>query len=133
MIIQIVSLLGIAALIIIYTMMKMKSNTGGKEASPSNTRTTINGYLERAPVVIFSKSNCPFCTRAKSLFRKMGASFKTFELDKMKNGKDIQATLQHMTGQSTVPNIFVNGEHLGGNDVAQRKAVNGSLQRLLNL
>jgi glutaredoxin-related protein len=36
-----------------------------------------------------------------------------------------------MTNQSTVPNIFVNGKHLGGNDVAQRKAADGSLQKLL--
>jgi glutaredoxin 3 len=131
MIIHITLLLGIAALIMIYTTIKGKPIMGG--TGPPSIKSIINGYISSAPVVIFSKSTCPFCTRSKALFRKMGARFKTFELDKMKNGKDIQATLQHMTGQSTVPNIFVDGKHLGGNDVAQRKAANGSLKRLLNL
>ena len=131
MIIQIVFLLGIAALIMIYTTIKGKPITGGTQ--PPSTKSIINGYLDSAPVVIFSKSTCPFCTRAKALFRKMKVNFTILELNEMKNGKDIQTTLRRMTNQSTVPNIFVNGKHLGGNDVAQRKAADGSLQKLLNL
>jgi thiol-disulfide isomerase/thioredoxin len=34
-----------------------------------------------APVVVFSKSYCPFCTKVKQLFTKLGASFKAIELD----------------------------------------------------
>ena len=131
MIIQIVFLLGIAALIMIYTTIKGKPITGGTQ--PPSTKSIIDGYLYSAPVVIFSKNNCPYCTRAKALFRKMRVNFTILELNEMKNGKDIQATLKQMTNQSTVPNIFVNGKHLGGNDVAQRKAADGSLQKLLNL
>ena len=131
MIIQIVLLLGIAALIMIYTTIKGKHIIGGTQ--PPSIKSIIDGYLDSAPVVIFSKNNCPFCTRAKALFRKMRVRFTILELNEMKNGKDIQATLQQMTNQRTVPNIFVNGKHLGGNDVVQRKATDGSLQKLLNL
>jgi len=115
----------------IYTTIKGKPITGGTQ--PPSTKSIIDGYLYSAPVVIFSKNNCPYCTRAKALFRKMRVNFTILELNEMKNGKDIQATLKQMTNQSTVPNIFVNGKHLGGNDVAQRKAADGSLQKLLNL
>ena len=134
MIIQIVLLIGIATLVMIYTTLKGKSKTGGMGGTgPTHINTLINGHIGSAPVVIFSKSSCPFCTRAKALFRKMGVKFKELELDKMRNGKDLQMTLYKMTNQRTVPNIFVNGEHLGGYDVALRKAKDGSLQRLLNL
>ena len=131
MIIQIVLLLGVAALIMIYTTIKGKHITGGTQ--PPSTKSIINSYLDNTPVVIFSKSKCPYCYRSKTLFKKMGVSFIALELDKMKNGKDIQTTLYQMTNQRTVPNIFINGEHIGGNDDAQRKVSDGTLQKLLNL
>ena len=134
MIIQIVLIIGIATLVMIYTTLKGKSKTGGMGGTgPTDINTLINVHIGSAPVVMFSKSSCPFCTRAKGLFRKMGVKFKELELDKMRNGKDLQMTLYKMTNQRTVPNIFVKGEHLGGYDVALRKAKDGSLQRLLNL
>lgn len=56
---------------------------------------------------------------------------KVFELDKMGNGRDIQATLVRMTGQRTVPNVWVKGKHLGGNDDTQAAAASGKLQEML--
>ena len=38
----------------------------------------------------------------------------------MGNGADIQNTLKSMTGQSTVPNVWINGKHIGGNDDTQK-------------
>lgn len=52
---------------------------------------------------------------------------KVFELDQMGNGGDIQATLASMTGQRTVPNVWVKGKHLGGNDDTQAAAASGKL------
>lgn len=37
------------------------------------------------------------------------------------DGSAIQATLKEMTGQSTVPNIFINKQHIGGNSDLQAK------------
>ena len=36
------------------------------------------------------------------------------ELDTMSDGSEIQATLLEISGQRTVPNIFIGGEHVGG-------------------
>jgi glutaredoxin 3 len=58
-------------------------------------------------------------------------SAKIFELDKMDNGAAIQDALLDMTGQRTVPNVFVNGKQLGGNDKTQAAAKSGELQKLL--
>jgi glutaredoxin len=47
-------------------------------------------------------------------------------------GADLQAELAALSGQRTVPNVFVGGEHLGGNDDAQKAAKDGTLQALLD-
>jgi len=85
--------------------------------------------------VIFSKSYCPYCRAAKSLFRDtIGISsnkLKIHELDELPNGVAIQATLKDWTGQATVPNIFVRGHHVGGNDAVQQAHHEGRLATLL--
>ena len=63
----------------------------------------------------------------------MSVPFESLELDTMGEGADIQAELLAMTGQRTVPNIFVKGEHLGGNDDLQAAAQSGRLAELLGL
>jgi glutaredoxin-related protein len=49
----------------------------------------------------------------------------------MKEGADIQSALQDITGQRTVPNVFVKGKHIGGNDATQAAIKNGSFQAAL--
>ena len=61
----------------------------------------------------------------------MSVPYEALELDTMDQGADIQAELLTMTGQRTVPNIFVKGEHLGGNDDLQEAAQSGRLAELL--
>ncbi|KAH0548266.1 hypothetical protein GP486_008031 [Trichoglossum hirsutum] len=76
-------------------------------------------------LAVFSKSTCPYCRAAKSLLREKGASFHVVELDQVANviddGPEIQAALAELTGQRTVPNIFINKKHIGGNSDLQAK------------
>jgi len=51
----------------------------------------------------------------------------------MDDGADIQAALLDLTGQKTVPNVFIKGQHLGGNDVTQEAAKSGKLQEMLGI
>eukprot|EP00956_Cyclotella_meneghiniana_P045207 scaffold358642_cov66-Cyclotella_meneghiniana.AAC.1 len=82
-------------------------------------------------VVIFSKTYCPFCTSTKSLFSGMNIPAKIIELDTMDNGSEVQAALLDISGQRTVPNVFIKGKHLGGNDDSQAAARSGKLKELL--
>lgn len=82
-------------------------------------------------VVVFSKSACPFCKRTKALLESKGINYKLYELNEMENGSDIQAALLEISGQRTVPNVFINGEHLGGNDDTQAAAASGKLDEML--
>jgi glutaredoxin 3 len=82
-------------------------------------------------VVVFSKSYCPFCSKTKDTLREMGVEAAIFELNEMDDGSAIQGALLDITGQRTVPNVFVNGRHLGGNDSLQAAKKSGELQRML--
>lgn len=61
----------------------------------------------------------------------MNVNAKVFELDQMDNGAEIQSALLDMTGQRTVPNVFIKGQHLGGNDATQAAAKNGKLEEMM--
>ncbi|KAE9401450.1 hypothetical protein BT96DRAFT_602235 [Gymnopus androsaceus JB14] len=54
------------------------------------------------------------------------------ELDETEGGDEIQSYLAEKTGQRTVPNIFVNKQHIGGNDDTQAAYKNGKLAELIS-
>ena len=65
--------------------------------------------------MMFSKTYCPFCKQAKDfLFKKGIQNFAVLELDQFPEGEEIMRALRKKTGQATVPNIFINNEHVGG-------------------
>ncbi|KAI3761917.1 hypothetical protein L1987_52340 [Smallanthus sonchifolius] len=78
------------------------------------------------PVVVFSKSYCPYCVSVKKLLTELGSSFKAIELDLESDGGEMQSALHEWTGQRTVPNVFIGGKHIGGCDstVAMHQAGN---------
>lgn len=65
------------------------------------------------------------------LFESLGEDAMVIELNQRPDGIDIQRELARMTGQRSVPNVFVNGVHIGGNDDTQAAARAGRLQELL--
>jgi glutaredoxin 3 len=50
----------------------------------------------------------------------------------LNDGNNIQREISAMTGQSTVPNVFVKGKHLGGNDDTHAALASGKLQAMLS-
>ncbi|KAJ6259164.1 Glutaredoxin-C2 [Drechslerella dactyloides] len=79
-------------------------------------------FINDNPVAVFSKSYCPYCKASKALLTELNANFQVMELDQVDDGAEIQAALKELSGQSTVPNIFIGGEHIGGNsDLQSRK------------
>lgn len=90
--------------------------------------------IDSNDVVVFSKSYCPFCTKTKDLFTEMGVDFVVHEMDEMgDDGPDLQMALMKMTGQKSVPNVFVKQQHIGGNDDTQSAAKAGKLKELLGI
>ena len=60
-----------------------------------------------------------------------GVDAKVLELDLDENGESIQGALLEISGQKTVPNVFVKGNHIGGNDDTQLAAKMGKIKKML--
>ncbi|XP_062219676.1 glutaredoxin-like [Phragmites australis] len=84
-----------------------------------------------SPVVVFSKTYCPFCARVKKLLAQLGASYKVVELDVESDGSELQSALAEWTGQRSVPNVFIKGERIGGCDDTMAMHSGGKLVPLL--
>jgi len=61
-------------------------------------------------VTIFTRGGCEYCVRAKGLLRDAGLHFEELVL----NRDYSEATLRAVSGRSTVPEIFINGDFIGG-------------------
>jgi len=93
----------------------------------------IQSEIRSHAVVVFSKSYCPYCTRAKSALASTGVRGKDIavhELDKMPNGAAIQAALS-FTGATSVPRVFVGSRFIGGGDDTAALAASGKLKDLV--
>ncbi|KAF2637183.1 glutaredoxin [Massarina eburnea CBS 473.64] len=95
----------------------------------SATKTKVQSIIDENPVAVFSKSYCPYCRATKQLLSDSGAKFYAIELDQVDDGSDIQSALKDITGQGTVPNVFIGKKHIGGNSDLQAKK--GDLATLL--
>eukprot|EP00126_Sphaerothecum_destruens_P009292 Sdes_comp20482_c0_seq1m14817 len=90
----------------------------------------IQSLIQNNAVVIFSKTYCPYCRKAKELFSRLGWQYVAFELDTESDGASVQEELFRLTQQKTVPNVFVKGKHIGGCDATYAAEQKGELQAL---
>lgn len=104
--------------------------------------TELNDILKKGPIIVFSKSYCPFSKKAKvsrkrSIQNDWEPSTNTssqhilldlytispkpyiVELDQHKLGSGLQDALLKSTGRRTVPNVLINGKSIGGGDDVQ--------------
>jgi len=63
-------------------------------------------------VTVFTRVGCPFCVRAKGMLHDAGITFEELVL----NRDYTEATLRAVSGRTTVPQVFINGEHIGGSE-----------------
>lgn len=91
----------------------------------------INSSISEHSVMIFSKSYCPFCTKAKNVFESLNIKYGSMELDKISDGAEIQSELLSMTGQRTVPSVWINTKHIGGCDDTLKLYSEGKIQEMV--
>lgn len=63
-------------------------------------------------VEIYSTDTCPYCIRAKKLLTNKGVAFTTHDVTR--TGRDDM--IKRANGRTTVPQIFIDGRHIGGCD-----------------
>jgi glutaredoxin 3 len=67
-----------------------------------------------AEVEIYTTMFCPYCTRARALLQKKGVGF--VDIDIAEAPERRAEMIARAGGRRTVPQIFINGEHIGGCD-----------------
>lgn len=65
-------------------------------------------------IEIYTQFFCPYCDRAKALFAKKGVAFREIDAPGGSAARDQART--RSGGRSSVPQIFIDGKHIGGCD-----------------
>ena len=82
-------------------------------------------------VKIYTGPYCAYCDRAKALLNKKGVSFK--EINLASDPNKIDEMIKKTNGMRTIPQIFIDGHHIGGNDKLQALENEGKLNSLLGV
>lgn len=83
-----------------------------------------------AKVEIYTKAFCGFCHRAKALLDKKGAAYEEYDISM--GGPKRGEMIERSGGRMTVPQIFIDGRHVGGCDDLLALDRRGDLDPLLN-
>lgn len=83
----------------------------------------------KAHVEIYTWQTCPYCIRAKTLLRWKGVNFTEYKIDG--DGAARVKMAERANGRRTVPQIFINNQHIGGCDDLYALDRQGQLDPLL--
>ncbi len=82
-----------------------------------------------ADIVIYTKPGCPYCSRAKALLERKGAYYQEIVAS---NDPALKAEMVEKSGgKATFPQIFIDGQHVGGCDDIHALDARGGLDPLL--
>lgn len=82
-----------------------------------------------ALIEIYTTPSCPYCHRAKALLREKGVGFDETDVSM---DPDLRLAMTNRAGgRRSVPQIFINGEHIGGSDDLYALEQAGKLDALL--
>ncbi|KAH9458666.1 hypothetical protein MJO29_016623 [Puccinia striiformis f. sp. tritici] len=119
----------------------MSTNTNVPSINELNKiQSSIDSLISSNKVMIFSKSYCPYCERSKRFLsdkldtiQNKEIKIKSLELDLEPNGTIIQNLLSKRLNKEkiSVPQIFINSQHIGGCDDLLAKEQKGELDQLL--
>jgi len=82
-------------------------------------------------VIMYSTRFCPYCVRARMLLEKKGVEFTDIRVDSKPQLRDEMIT--RAGGRSSVPQIFIDEEHVGGCDDLYELELEGQLDKKLGL
>ncbi|XP_067666405.1 uncharacterized protein [Haliotis asinina] len=103
----------------------------------SGVKDLVDSKIAGKKVMVFSKSSCPYCAKAKAVFKKYigdilsADDYEVMEIETNSKCGEIQDHLYSITGGRTVPRVFINGKFLGGGDETVAADRTGQLKSLL--
>jgi glutaredoxin 3 len=82
-----------------------------------------------ADVEVYTQPWCPYCSRALRLFEKKGVAVR--EIEAPHGTPERQQSIQRSGGRTSVPQIFIDGQHVGGSDDLMALEAAGKLDPML--
>eukprot|EP01060_Flectonema_neradi_P024985 TRINITY_DN33838_c0_g1_i1.p1 TRINITY_DN33838_c0_g1~~TRINITY_DN33838_c0_g1_i1.p1 ORF type:complete len:128 (+),score=14.76 TRINITY_DN33838_c0_g1_i1:51-386(+) len=107
---------------------------GSSQSNPSmQSKAMVKDMVAQSPIVVFSGTYCVWCVRLQKLLQEnelLGMT-KTVMLDEHPKGQEYANGLFLLTSQRSIPNVYVNGVHVGGYSEVSHLISTGELQRML--
>ena len=79
-------------------------------------------------IEIYTKPFCLYCHRAKALLDSKGLKYKEIDVS---SDQDLQQEMRERSERRTVPQIFIDGHHIGGSDELATADNDGSLENFI--
>jgi glutaredoxin 3 len=80
-------------------------------------------------IEIYTTSYCPYCQRAKALLDRKGVTYQEIDVERDTARRE---EMMVRSGRRTVPQVFINGEAIGGCDDLHTLDANGKLDAILS-
>ena len=84
-----------------------------------------------AEVELYTTPVCPYCTRARALLDRKGVAFTDIDITE-ESGRRAEM-IRRAGGRTSVPQIFIDGEHIGGSDELVALDLAGELDTKLGM
>lgn len=81
-------------------------------------------------IVIYTLDDCPYCSKAKKLITSKGFSYRELNIS---NDESLEKEMKEKSGRSTLPQIFIDGRHIGGYDDISSLDSKGELGKILGI
>nr|XP_004226857.1 monothiol glutaredoxin-S6-like [Ciona intestinalis] len=92
----------------------------------------VKNEIASNKIQMFSKTYCPYCKMAKDVLNEICVPYNVMEIENRDDGPEIQKVLKDITGSSSVPQVFINGQSIGGGTETKKLHENGKLLELIN-
>ncbi len=80
-------------------------------------------------IIIYSTLICPYCNAAKRLLKSKNLDFEEIRVDQDRQQRQV---MMEKSGRTSVPQIFINDQHIGGFDDLNALNRSGELDQILN-
>jgi glutaredoxin 3 len=80
-------------------------------------------------IIMYVKSWCPYCERARSLFKAKGVVYQEIDIESQPEQRE---EMIRRSGRRTVPQIFIGSRYIGGSDDIHELDAAGGLDPLLH-
>ena len=97
-------------------------------------KAVLSHLIKNYPVFVVSKSYCPFCAMAKDTLKNYPIpedKIKIMEIENHKDADKIQDYMKELTGNRSVPRVFIGGQFIGGGSETKEFHKSGKLERLI--